>query len=213
MLGRFLFAKLIYLTAVLKNIVGYKMNIFERVVYPITTRYISKAHHIYALLAFYYFWTYTAPLFVAVMWCGSCCTGTGSGTQRECKLIPERVKEMRQIILNGFPGILAAIFTATLCKVDVDTRVFFTFMAVVSRLCAIDYLILRCPRLSKYMLIVSDVACLMLFAFSLSPGYTRAVTDSWGTKIASYYVSALTSVFSAVAGYFQRAPAGGRTEL
>eukprot|EP00923_Selenidium_pygospionis_P002950 GHVN01004516.1.p1 GENE.GHVN01004516.1~~GHVN01004516.1.p1 ORF type:complete len:214 (+),score=3.33 GHVN01004516.1:109-750(+) len=208
MLKNLILTKLACLLAFYKNVGGYNMKVFENIIFPFTTKYISKVHHIYLMLAFYYFWTYTAPLITSFILGKDVGTlMTRKDTSQAEKGYFERLADARQVVLNGFPGILAAVFTATLCKVSVENRVFFTFFAVFGRLAYVDLHSIKLSFLAKTSLLISDFACLFLFMLSLAPVWTQEkILSNWGIPSAELYMKTLSYVWNFLSSKFVSTP-------
>lgn len=177
MLRNILSAFFIVFIAIIKNSLGLRCGFIEKIYLPIATKILPKGFHVYAWIVIYYFFVYTLPFILSFFCCDDCCSLTEKKTNKKDSCCKEKLKDAHRLLVDGFSGFLAAVIVSTICKVPVETRLFFSIMFVVSRLMFVPFFVKKHLFISKTLLAISEGACLMLFFFSIAPEQTNRFID------------------------------------
>lgn len=153
------------------NISLYYFDIFEKAKIPLILRFFKqKELHPYVLIAFYYFFTNTVFVFLSLFlqddfWkFYSLCKKKEMKTEMSFK---RRLLNSRRILLDGFPAVVAILFTSKMCSLDLNKQTFFMTMFIYFKLCVIDIFILKLFFLLDFVFASAEISALLIFLFSI----------------------------------------------
>lgn len=159
-----------------------KIGFVERFIQPITLSLVEESHQPYLMLLVFFLWAHIGSTIL-----NDALLMLTTGKQVESHNRRKQKAEMSGLVgrahcaqLNlyeGFPGFVAALFTATVCKIPLAIRFHMTALYVFFRGIYYGAFLADAVVVRAYAFLAGIWCCFIMFAWAIIPGYGQ-----WFTK-------------------------------